>query len=162
MKRILVPAILAASFCAVIALVPSNLSSVKAATGLGVEHESSCSLQNVAGSYGYTSSGTIINPAVGPFAAVGKIAFSPSGTFNGVQTTSVAGNFFNEKISGTFSVNSDCTAAATVNVYDGAVLARTTNLSIVFDDDRKGARAIFLTTGTVITVSARRIFGDGD
>jgi hypothetical protein len=162
MKRILVPTILAATFCTVIAVVPSNLSSVKASTAPGMERESSCSMQNVAGSYGYTSSGTIINPAVGPFAAVGKIVFNPSGTFNGAQTTSIAGNFFDETISGTFSVNSDCTATAAVNVYDGSVLARTTNLKIVFDDDRKGARAIFLTTGTVITVSARRIFGDGD
>jgi hypothetical protein len=158
MKRILVPTILLASFCVVTALGPINMSPVKAAPGM--ERERSCSMENVAGTYGYTSSGTIVNPAVGPFAAVGKITFSPSGTLNGTQTTSIAGNFLDETISGTISVNSDCTAAATVNVFDGTALARTTNLNIVFDDDRKGARAIFLTAGTVITVSARRIFSE--
>jgi hypothetical protein len=42
------------------------------------------------------------------------------------------------------------------------MLARTTNLNIVFDDDRKSARGIFLTAGTVITVAARRISADED
>jgi hypothetical protein len=120
----------------------------------------SCSMENVAGTYGYTSSGTIVSPAVGPFAAVGKITFGNTGTLSGAQTTSIAGNFFDETVSGSFTVNSDCTAAATVYVYHGTVLARTTNLNIVFDDDRKGAHAIFLTTGTVITISAHRIFTD--
>lgn len=118
----------------------------------------SCSVGNIAGTYAYTSTGAIVNPPVGPFAAVGKITFSNSGTLSGEQTTSIGGNFFDETISGSFSVNSDCTATATVNVYHGTVLARTTALNIVFDDDRKGARAIFLTPGTAITVSARRIF----
>jgi hypothetical protein len=125
-----------------------------------VANAHSCSAENVAGTYAYTSSGTIVNPAVGPFAAVGNITFAGSGSLTGAQTTSIAGDFFDETISGSFSVNSDCTATATVNVYHGTTLARATNLNIVFDDNRKSARGIFLTAGTVITVSARRISSD--
>jgi len=118
----------------------------------------SCTLNNVSGAYGYTSSGTVVSPAIGPFAAVGRVTFSASGTFSGAQTTSIGGTLVEETVSGTFTVNSDCTATATVNVYHGTTLARTTNLNLVFEDDQKSVRAIFLTTGTVITISGRRIF----
>jgi hypothetical protein len=152
MKRTIQPSLLAGVFLA-IAMLGGTPPTARA---------HSCSMGDVASTYAYTSSGTIVNPPYGPFAAVGKITFSSSGTLSGTQTTSIAGNFFDETVSGTFTVNSDCTASATVNVYHGATLARTTNLSIVFDDNRKGARGIFLTAGTVITVSARRISDDED
>lgn len=117
----------------------------------------SCSLASVAGEYGYTSNGTIVGPAVGPFATVGHVTFTASGTFSGAQTTSIAGNFFDETVSGTYSVNHDCTGTAVVNVYHGATLARTTNLNLVWDDNQKEIRAIFLTPGTVITINAKKV-----
>jgi ABC-type transporter lipoprotein component MlaA len=117
----------------------------------------SCSLASVAGEYGYTSNGTIVSPPVGPFAAVGHVAFTASGTFSGAQTTSIAGNFFDETVSGTYSVNRDCTGTAVVNVYHGATLARTTNLNLVWDDNQKEIRAIFLTPGTAITINAKKV-----
>jgi hypothetical protein len=79
----------------------------------------SCSLASVAGEYGYTSNGTIVSPPVGPFATVGHVTFTASGTFSGAQTTSIAGNFFDGTVSGTYSVNHDCTGSAVVNVYHG-------------------------------------------
>jgi hypothetical protein len=118
----------------------------------------SCSLARVAGKYGFTSSGAIIAPPVGAFTAVGDVTFSETGAFSGAQTTSIAGNFFDETFSGTFSVNPDCTGTATVNVYHGATLARTTNLNLVWDDNEKEARAIFLTAGTAITINAKKMF----
>ena len=74
------------------------------------------------------------------------------------QTTSVAGNSFDETISGTYTVNSDCTGTAVVNVYHGPTLARTTNLNLVWDDNQKEALAIFLTPGTAITIIAEKMF----
>jgi hypothetical protein len=118
----------------------------------------SCSLAGVAGKYGYTSSGTIVSPPVGSFATVGHVAFTASGTFSGAQTTSIAGNFFDETVSGTYTVNHDCTGSAVVNVYHGTTLARTTNLSLVWDDNRSEIRAIFLTPGTAITINAKKMF----
>src|SRR5262249_32873476 len=82
-----------------------------------VAHARGCSLADVAGEYGCSSSGTIVTPAVGPFAAVGHVTFTATGTFSGAQTTSIAGNFFDEIVSGTYTVNPDCTGSAIVNVY---------------------------------------------
>jgi hypothetical protein len=118
----------------------------------------SCTLGNTAGEYGYTSNGTIVTPPVGPFATVGHVTFTASGAFSGVQTTSIAGNFFDETVSGTYTVNPDCTGTAVVNVYHGTTLARTSNLSLVWDDNRSEIRAIFLTPGTVITIRAKKMF----
>ena len=119
-----------------------------------------CAMSDVAGTYGYTSTGTIVTPAVGAFLAVGRITFSSTGTITGKQTTSVAGNFFDETVSGTYTVNPDCTGTATANVYHGSTLVRTTNLNIVWVDDQKEVRAIFLTAGTAISVNARKVSSD--
>jgi len=121
-----------------------------------------CSMSDVAGNYGYTSSGTIVTPPVGAFATVGHVTFGPTGTLTGSQTTSIAGNFFNETVSGTYSVNPDCTGTATVNIYHGATLARTTNLNLVWVDNQKEVRAIFLTAGVVITIDAKKIFHEAE
>jgi hypothetical protein len=40
----------------------------------------------------------------------------------------------------------------------GATLARTTNLNLVWDENEKEARAIFLTAGTAITINAKKMF----
>ena len=121
-------------------------------------HSLSCSLAGVAGSYGYTSSGTIVTPPVGPFAAVGHVTFTESGTFSGAQTTSIAGNLVEETVTGTYTVNPDCTGTAVVNVFHGSTLARTTNLHLVFDNDENAIRAIFLSAGTAISIDAKRVF----
>jgi hypothetical protein len=117
-----------------------------------------CTMSDVAGEYGYTSSGTIVTPAVGAFTAVGHVKFTVTGTFSGAQTTSIAGNFFDETVSGSYSVNPDCTGTAIVNVYHGTTLARTTNLNLVWDGNQYEIRAIFLTAGTAITIDARKMF----
>ena len=119
-----------------------------------------CSLQRVAGQYGYTSGGTVVTPAVGPFTAVGTVVFTSNGTFSGAQTTSVAGNLFSETVNGTFEVNRDCTGAATVYVYRGATLVRTSLIALVWDDNAREIRSIFKTGGTAITILGRKTFGD--
>ncbi len=122
------------------------------------EHE--CRASAVAGRYGYTSSGTIVTPAVGPFTAVGEVTLTRTGTFTGSQTTSIAGTLFAETVSGIFTVNPDCTGVMTAYVYHGSTLARTTQLNWVWDNNEREARAIFLAPGTVITITARKMFND--
>jgi hypothetical protein len=119
-------------------------------------HSQSCSLRGAAGKYGYTTSGTI--PTLGAVAGVGNITLDPSGNLSGAQTVSFNGAIVPETLSGTYTVNADCTGTATVNVYHGTTLARTTNLSVVFDNDERELRAIFLTAGTVLTVQGRKTF----
>ena len=119
-----------------------------------------CSLADVAGKYGYTTVGSIVTPAVGPFAAVGHATLTEAGTFSGGQTTSVAGNFYTETVEGTYTVNRDCTGTATVYVYRGSTLARTSYLNLVWDNHESEARAIFLAPGTAITITFRKMFGE--
>ena len=119
-----------------------------------------CSTSDVAGLWGYTSTGTIVSPSVGSFVAVGRVTLTVSGTFSGAQTTSVAGSFFEETVQGTYTVNSDCTGGAIVYVYHGTTLARTTGLHLVWDDHAQEMRAIFLTSGTAITLVGRKISRD--
>jgi hypothetical protein len=116
-----------------------------------------CSLAGVAGEYGYTSTGTIVSAGL-PFAAVGEVTFNRDGTFIGVQNTSLGGNLVAETLNAVYSVNRDCTGVATVYVYHGSTLARTSTISLVWDNDQKEARAIFLTAGTAITIVARKMF----
>ncbi len=119
-----------------------------------------CTLADAAGSYGYTSSGTIVTPAVGPFTAVGHVTFTESGTFGGAQTTSVAGNLVDETVQGTFTINADCTGAATVYVYHGTTLARVSHINLVWDNHQNEVRAIFLNPGTNISIEARKMSDD--
>jgi hypothetical protein len=121
-----------------------------------------CKPSNVAGRYGYTSNGTIVSPAVGAFVSVGVVKLTAAGTLSGRQTTSIAGNFAEETIEGTFTVNPDCTGVANVNIFRGSTLVRTTLLNMVWDDLRREARGIFLTTGTSITLLGRKISHEDD
>jgi hypothetical protein len=122
---------------------------------LVLAHE--CTLSEAAGKYGYTSTGTVVSPALGPFTAVGHVTLTESGTFTGAQMTSVAGNLFDETIQGTFTVNADCTGSATVRVFHGSTLARTTLLHVVWDIHQNELRAIFLTPGTSISLAGRKM-----
>ena len=116
-----------------------------------------CSVSDAAGRYGYTSSGSIVTPPVGPFTAVGRVTFTESGTFSGAQTTSFAGNLVDETIEGTFSVNPDCTGSMSASVFHGTTLVRASRLSVVWDIRQNEARAIFLTPGTNISIVARKM-----
>jgi hypothetical protein len=158
MKRILVPTILAATLCTVTALVPSNLSPVKPARAAGFEGDRPCSLANLAGRRGYSYSGAITaGPAAGPAASAGSFTQDASGNFKGSQTRSFNGDVANETLTGTISVNPDCTAVATVNVYQSGVFERTSVLDAVYVDNERGVRAIFTTPFTVITLEGRKI-----
>jgi hypothetical protein len=119
-----------------------------------------CTASDAAGRYGYTSTGSIVSPPVGPFTAVGHVTFTETGTFTGAQTTSIAGNLVHETIQGTFTVNSDCTGSATVYVFHGTTLARTSQIDLVWDLRQNEARAIFLTPGTNISIAARKMTGE--
>jgi hypothetical protein len=120
----------------------------------------SCSLQGVAGRYGYTTTGTI--PTLGAVAGVGHVTLDASGNLTGAQTVSFNGAIVPETLSGTYTVNADCTGTATINVYHGDVLARTTNINLVYVHEQREFRAIFLTPGTVLTVNGRKTFSDED
>lgn len=123
-----------------------------------------CSLANVAGTSGFTTNGSI--PGIGPVAAVGLLTIDPSGKISGSQTRSLNGNIADETITGTATVNPDCTGTFVADVFQSGVLVRSSTLNVVWDDNARSARAIFtsvvLPDGTklpsVLTADARRLF----
>ena len=121
-------------------------------------HADSCSLGGVAGRYGYTTSGTI--PTLGAVAGVGHVSLDRTRNLTGSQTVSFNGAIASETLSGTYSVNADCTGSATISVFRSGVLVRTSVLNLVYDDHQREIRAIFTTAGTAITVNARKMFRD--
>ncbi|PYV70038.1 MAG: hypothetical protein DMG97_20360 [Acidobacteria bacterium] len=116
----------------------------------------SCSLANVAGSYGYTTSGFVaIAPGTfAPAAAAGRITFDGNGHVHGTQTRVVAGSSLDETYSGTYSVNTNCTGSFTVLVEPDT---RTSTIDLVWTDNTNGVSAVFTNPGFILTATGRRI-----
>ena len=125
-----------------------------------------CSTASTAGNWAYTYTGTIFT-AAGPLpaASVGRFHQDVWGNIVGSQTRSVAGQSGVEDISGTISVNHDCTASLTINVLVNGQLQRTAALAAVFDLSENHVRVIFqsltLPDGTnvpvVLTIDGNRV-----
>jgi len=113
-----------------------------------------CSQRDLAGRWGYTYNGTIVG--LGPAGSVGSFSIDERGNLSGSQTRSFNGDVEGETTTGTISIQHDCTATGTITVYLNGVFERSTDLDLVFVDHERGARAIFKTPGTVITIEARR------
>src|SRR5438270_1369143 len=127
-------------------------------TGIAPAAHASCSPANVAGSYGYTTSGFVAVPntpgAFLPVAAAGRIAFSGTGHVSGSQTRVLAGSALEETYSGTYTVEANCRGNITVLVQPDT---RTSTISLVWTDNKNGASAVFTNPGFVLTTIARRI-----
>ena len=126
-----------------------------------------CSNARAAGNWGLTLTGTLILPT-GPVpgAAVARLSIDAAGNIAGTEARNVGGGFANETVTGSWAVNPDCTATATVNVYESGVLTRTSVLAVVFVDDSSKMRAVqeslTLPDGTpipvVITLDGNKLF----
>ena len=124
-----------------------------------------CSLVRAAGTYGFSTSGTVIG--VGPRVSEGTITLDAAGNVtNGKATSSLNGAITQEEFSGTYTVNSDCTGTATLAIRDlSGNLLLTVTLDSVWDDNMKQARYIFTSATlpdgtsllTVISVDARKL-----
>jgi hypothetical protein len=140
-------------------------------TGLAPRaHAQNCSYATVAGNYSLTLTGTIITPTgPAPAAAVINASLSRNGTASGREGRNVGGEYGNETFKGTYSVNSGCRGAATVQFFQvgptGAPeLVRTSVLTILWDDNSSEVRmvqqSLTLPDGTqlpvVITVEGRK------
>ena len=127
---------------------------------------SQCSANAEAGNWAYTYTGTIFTQS-GPLpaASVGHFHQDAEGNISGSQTRSVAGQSGVEDISGTVSINKDCSATGTIKVLVNGVLQRTAVLALVYDNNSTHLRGIFqsltLPDGTnvpvVITIDGNRV-----
>jgi len=135
------------------------------ATGL----RAACTSATAAGTFGFTTTGTLILPTgPAPVAAVGVVSFDLNGNTTGSQDRSVGGAFAHETLTGTLTVNRDCTISLLANVYDSSGnLVRTSTIDGVLVNNGKQIRAIFETVvlangvslGSVLTVDANRVQG---
>jgi hypothetical protein len=143
MKRII--AMLATS-AAFVGLVVWGTTEKKNITSLPVVHADApkgCSLETVAGNWGFTLTGSAILPT-GPvlLAAVGRVAVDDEGNLNGTEARSVGGAYADETVTGNWTVNPDCTGTLQAKIYESGQLVRISVTSIAFDDDSKEFRMV--------------------
>ena len=128
-----------------------------------------CTSATAAGSFGFTTTGTLILPSGPvPVGAVGLITFDLNGNAAGSQDRSLGGAFAHETLTGTLTVNRDCTISLLANVFDSAgTLVRTSTIDGVLVTNGKQFRGIFETVvlangvslGSVLTIDANRVQG---
>ena len=131
-----------------------------------------CTSATAAGTFGFTTTGTLILPTgPAPVAAVGVVSFDLNGNTTGSQDRSVGGAFAHETLTGTLTVNRDCTISLLANVYDSSGnLVRTSTIPGVLVNNGKQIRAIFesvllpneVSLPSILTVEADRIQGHAE
>ena len=130
-----------------------------------------CSNAKAAGTWEFSLDGTLFVPSPLPGAAAGRVSIDSAGKISGTEARNVGGGFAYETITGSLTVNSDCTGSFTVNIYESGVLVRTSVVALVFFDNSNKIRGVqqslTLPDGTpipvVISLEANRLFPeDGD
>jgi len=123
-----------------------------------------CSNATLKGTFAYTNTGflTAPPPEVGPFAGVGTQTFDGNGRTTATAWISQNGNIVSATITGTYTVNPDCTGTFTLLVSPAGIPPFTNNAFFVIDGSEAEFRAINTNTGQVVTTVARRQFPVGD
>jgi hypothetical protein len=126
-----------------------------------------CSNAAAAGQWAYSYTGSILTQSGWvPAASVGHFHQDAAGNITGSQVRTVGGNSAEEDISGTITVNRDCTVTGTINVVINGELQRTAVIAGVYDTNLNHGRDIFqsltLANGTnvpvVLSADAARLF----
>jgi hypothetical protein len=127
-------------------------------------HAQQCSLGGAVGKYAFSDSGTIIG--IGSRAAVGLFTFDAAGNLTGKVTASLGGNVGSTNLSGTYSVSPDCSGAASFSESDqSGNLILTAMVAIVWDNSMREARFLFTSVtladgtplATVVNGDARKL-----
>jgi hypothetical protein len=126
-----------------------------------------CSSQMVAGTWGYTETGTLILPAPTgaiPYSSMGIYTIDLAGNVLGTRIASAGGTMMKATIKGTATVNPDCTGTYTVRFYDpvsgNPQVTVDTVKAIVYVDNAREAHMI-LASGSypsILTTVAKRVF----
>ena len=112
---------------------------------LATHVHAACTNASAAGTFGFTTTGSLILPSgSAPVVAVGVITFDLNGNTTGSQDRSVGGAFAHETLTGTLTVNRDCTVTLNADVFDtGGNLVRTSILPGVLVNNGREIRAMF-------------------
>jgi hypothetical protein len=125
--------------------------------GLGIApkaqawEDKECSDATLQGSFGYSSTGTLLDsyvpaPFAGPFAEVGRQRFDGKGNTAGTATVSSNGNINRVTVEGTYTVNPDCTGSMKLNI---PAFGATVHADFVIDRDGAEIRAIVTESGVI-------------
>jgi hypothetical protein len=120
-----------------------------------------CSNLSLAGTFAYTITGSITAPPAlaGPFASVGTQTFDGQGGTTAKAMVSQNGTIIPVTITGTYSVNPDCTGTFTLQI---SPLGLTTHTFFVIDHvidyGETEFQAVLTDPGLVVTGIARRLF----
>ena len=127
-----------------------------AAPALFASDHHPCSSRSVAGTYGYTVNGVRIG--IGPAASVGLVTLGDDGSVtDGKQTASFNGLILNETLTGTYTVNDDCSGSAVLNVISSnPAFNRTSTLDLVWVDDSDELRMIFSGANQILTGDGKK------
>ena len=140
------------------------------AFGLGIApkaqawEDKECSNATLKGSFGYSSTGTLLDsfvppPFAGPFAEVGRQTFDGKGKTDGTATVSSNGNINQAvAINGTYEVKSDCTGSMTLNI---PAFGATVHVDFVIDRDGEEIRAIVTDAGVIESRVYKKQFLEG-
>jgi hypothetical protein len=145
MKRTIAPTALAIMFATafVLGMPPTRAQA-------GEREPRGCSNASLLGSFGFTSSGTLLNlpPGLaGPFAEIGRQTFDGRGNTDATATLSANGHIVQGvTVQGTYVVNPDCTGSMTLFILP---FGTTAELDFVIDDDGAELRAIVTGTGSI-------------
>ena len=102
-----------------------------------------CSTARAAGTYGVSDSGTVVG--IGPRAAVALLTLDAAGNIKGKVTASLNGSVTNGTLSGTFTVNPDCTGTTTFGEFDpSGNLMITATVALVWDNNMREFRFLFI------------------
>jgi hypothetical protein len=134
--------------------------------GPAVYAAQTCSTAKAAGTWEFSLDGTLFVPNPVPGAAAGRVSIDTAGNISGTEARNVGGGFAYETLTGSLTVNSDCTGSITVNIYESGVLVRTSVVATVsFDNSNKirgVQQSLTLPDGTpipvVISFEANKLF----
>jgi hypothetical protein len=122
-----------------------------------------CSAITMKGTFAYTGKGTVTDPAPadiqGPIVEVGTQTFDGNGGTTSTAMISAGGMLIPLTITGTYTVNPDCTGTMTLQV---APFNATVHVFFVIDDTETGFQAMETDPGDLITRTGRRQYPVGD
>lgn len=126
-----------------------------------------CSRALAAGKYGVSDSGTVVS--VGPRAATALLTLDAEGNITGKVTANVNGGVTHTTVSGTYTVNPDCTGTSRFGEFDqSGNLILSATVELVWDDDMREIRFVFTSAAlpdgtplaTVINGNAKKTFAE--
>lgn len=119
-----------------------------------------CSNASLRGTFAYTSTGSIATPPAiaGPFVEVGTQTFDGRDGTTAAAMSSQNGNISPLTVTGTYTVNSDCTGTMTLQVTFPGVPTFPVDVYFVVDDSGDEFQAIETDSGLVITRVGRKLY----